>query len=920
MRTTYLKNKPFRLLLPLFLMLFFGCPVLYAQTVLPDSLRPAQSDTIPEVDNEQEREAVLDSVRQDQPAIPGTPGQTPQSSQASRQAAPNSVNFQAKDSLTFNFRDQRIGFLYGTASVTHTSGQLDAGLIELDLNKNQVEATTTNPADTLSYPVLRQDQQDLRSTRILFNYETERGKFEVAEMEVDNGYLVGTKVKNVSRSEVFIEDGIYSTCPPEHMYYYIRAKRMKMVDEEEIFFTNAQLFILDIPYPLIFPFGYVPAGIETRESGILEPTYVFQNTSTRGIGLQNLGWFQYFNDHFVGQTSFDVFTSGTFFNQSRFQYRKTGNYNGSITLGYSKERGLESTDPGFTERTSRRIGITHDQQLSPFASLTANIELRNSDYFQRNSFNPDERAETSSNSRISYKYNHPEGDYNFSVNTRLNQQFATNTTRLTGPEASFSLRQFSPFESDQQGAAEEKWYERISISYNNNFRSSYDFRPIDQDSASVNWFEALLDPSKYREATGDDDHLQFGLIQRAQMNAGQLIPSQFLNISAGVSYNEYWYPSTIRKEFNEEENRIETFNEREFATARDFSSSLNFSTTFYGISQVSVGNYEGLRHTVRPSISLSYRPDFSDERWGYYREVQADTVGNTREYSIFENAIFGGPGAGEQRNLSFSINNIFETKHVRRDSTGEVQSTNVRLIDNLSVNSGYNFAADSLNFSRVNMSLSSRLIEGLSIRASAAYSVYTRDESGREINSFIWNDGNKFLQPLSYSLSLSTSFEGGKSDGRITTPEYRPYDPYEQTFFSPIDRRFNMEPIRTPGTTWRLGMDFSYRWNYQFGQDARKTATLNINNIQFNLTPKWNVSTRVGYDFIEKELTPSQFSLRRSMICWDLSFQFNPFGEFQYYFFRLSLSSSQIQSLFQKLPVLNNLERSSSPTGRYPRF
>jgi hypothetical protein len=54
------------------------------------------------------------------------------------------------------------------------------------------------------------------------------------------------------------------------------------------------------------------------------------------------------------------------------------------------------------------------------------------------------------------------------------------------------------------------------------------------------------------------------------------------------------------------------------------------------------------------------------------------------------------------------------------------------------------------------------------------------------------------------------------------------------------------------------------------------------------------------------------------MICWDLSFQFNPFGDFQYYSFRLSLSGGQIQSLFQKLPGLNNLERSSSPNGRRP--
>ncbi|HMB98731.1 MAG TPA: putative LPS assembly protein LptD, partial [Balneolaceae bacterium] len=324
------------------------------QTTIQDTIRSAVSDTIPRA---AERDTTLIQDAREGPPGEVTP-QSPQNRQAERQSNPESVNFQARDSLTFNFGDQRIANLYGSSNVTHTNGELSAGEIELDLNLNQVEARAENPKDTLSYPVLRRQQDEIRSTRVLFNYETERGKFEVAEIEVDDGYLIGTKVKNVSRSEVFIEEGIYSTCPPDHMYYYIQADRMKVVDEEEVFFTNARLFILDIPYPLVFPFGYVPAGIESRESGLLEPTYVYQNTSARGIGLQNLGWFQYFNDYFTAQTSFDLFTSGTFFNESRFQYRNTGQYNGSLTLGYSRERGLEPTDPDFTETTSKRLSLS----------------------------------------------------------------------------------------------------------------------------------------------------------------------------------------------------------------------------------------------------------------------------------------------------------------------------------------------------------------------------------------------------------------------------------------------------------------------------------------------------------------------------------------------------------------------------------
>lgn len=876
------------------------------QTLPPDSLNEATQDTLP-------------PAQSTPPEISGGSSipQSAQNRQSDRQAAPDAVNFQASDSLTFNFREQRMAQLYGSGNVSHQSGELTAGKIELNLNKSQVQANTTTPEDTLSYPVLKQDGRDLRSTRILFNYETEKGKFEVAEIQVDDGYLVGTKVKNISRNEVFVEDGIYSTCPPNHMYYYIQAKKMKVVDEEEIFFTNARLFILDIPYPLIFPFGYVPAGIEQKQSGLLEPTYMFQNTSTRGIGLQNLGWFQYINDHLTAQTSFDIFTSGTFFNESRLRYRKTGQYSGNVLVGYSNERGLEPTDPGFSKSVTKRLSISHDQQLSPYANLNANINLRTANYFRQNSFDLDERAETSTTSRISYRYSQPEGAYNFSVNSNLNQNFNNNTTRLSGPDMTFSLRQFSPFKSNSSGT-DEKFYERITIRYDNNFKSNFNFTPIDRDSAEVNWFEALLDPEKFREATGSDRHIEFGFNQSAQISASQIIPSQFLNVSASGNYEEYWFPTSIRKEFNEEENEVETRTERGFVTARDFSTSLSFNTTFYGVSQLKVGSFEGLRHTVRPNISFSYRPDFSDERWGYYREVQRDTLGNTETYSIFEDEIFRGPSAGEQRTMSFGVTNIFETKRVRRDSTGEVNSTNLRLIDNLSASSSYNFAADSLNFGRVNVRLSSRVVDGLRISANASYSFYDTNENGREIGKFIWQDTNKFLRPLNYSLNLSTTIRQGSRGLRVSTPIYGPYDPYDQAFFGPVDNRFFSSPVQDFSSPFEMGLDFSYRISFRPGNSPTKSAILNANNIRFNLTPKWSVSTRLGYDFIDKELTPSQFSLRRTMICWDLSFQFNPFGDFQYYSFRLSLSGGQIQSLFQKLPGLNNLERSSSPNGRRP--
>ena len=51
-----------------------------------------------------------------------------------------------------------------------------------------------------------------------------------------------------------------------------------------------------------------------------------------------------------------------------------------------------------------------------------------------------------------------------------------------------------------------------------------------------------------------------------------------------------------------------------------------------------------------------------------------------------------------------------------------------------------------------------------------------------------------------------------------------------------------------------------------------------------------------------------------------MSFVWDPFGATPYYLFRLTVNSAQMQGIFQKLPGLNNLERSSSPINRFGTY
>ena len=60
--------------------------------------------------------------------------------------------------------------------------------------------------------------------------------------------------------------------------------------------------------------------------------------------------------------------------------------------------------------------------------------------------------------------------------------------------------------------------------------------------------------------------------------------------------------------------------------------------------------------------SLKVNQEVSHERFGFYQEVQSDSLGNTQSYSIFQNGIYGSPGKAKSGNISFNLANLLEAK------------------------------------------------------------------------------------------------------------------------------------------------------------------------------------------------------------------------------------------------------------------
>lgn len=154
-------------------------------------------------------------------------------------------------------------------------------------------------------------------------------------------------------------------------------------------------------------------------------------------------------------------------------------------------------------------------------------------------------------------------------------------------------------------------------------------------------------------------------------------------------------------------NRIDKLDpEYGFYRLYNYNFSLQASTIIYGRYEAKkkTRKIQAIRHTITPTVSFSYAPDFSKQKYGYVKTVQSDTLGNFKTYSPFEGSIFGVPSSGQSMAINASLSQTLEMKVLsKRDTSGMKK---IKLIDELRIGQvSYNFLADSMGLSNIPISL-----------------------------------------------------------------------------------------------------------------------------------------------------------------------------------------------------------------------
>lgn len=818
------------------------------------------------------------------------------------------IKYKAKDYVKMSQKDQKI-YLYNEAELYYQDTELKAGIIIMDYVKNEVYAGRLKDSlgNYTQLPFFKQGTNEVIPDSIRFNFDTQKAIIWNSRTEQQAGlgqlgsdamkvYAQITKKEN--DSVYFLSEGKLTTSKDTvNPDYYIRVKKAKFVPQKKVIAGFSNLYIADVPTPVALPFAYFPLTVG-RTAGVMMPT--FGSDPTRGYFLQNGGYYVPINDYVDLTLTGDLYANGSYGFRTQSVYSKRYKYRGNINFRYEN---LVTSQKGFSDysrSTIYNIQVSHaqDAKSNPNSRFQASVNLGSSSYY-RNSLLQQNLPNTQVNnlsSSISYSKTFPEyPSVNLSLTATHNQNTNTGVVDVTLPTLQASMERIFPF-APREGI-KKGIIQNVNFQYNLNARNSI--------------------------STTEDDFLTSRMFENSRFGARNSIPlstnfkvAKHFSVSVGGSYEDVWAIETYERGYDTVTKReVVTDTISGFDRYGTYNFSASIGTTLYGL--VNFGEdkkIQAIRHVMRPSVSYGYTPSF-DQYYDSY--IGADD--ELELYSRFEGTLNGAPGLNKSSSMSFSLGNQFEAKVRDKDSTA-TKPKKISLLSNLNLSTGYNFEADSLKLSPLNLSGGTNILNNkMAINFGASLDPYAIDNNGTRINTFNVDNGGSLFRlttaraNLSYSLSSETfgkkkdekkednkdeydyvAASGGRDDdlfGRANDfNENRPED----------ERDKDSEDVENPvyGTKLPWDLRLAYAVNYS---NSNRQNTIGSHSLMFSgniqLSPRWKIGGSSGYDFKNKGFTLTQLRFERDLKSFRMNFNWTPFGTYKRWYFFIGIKSSILQDL-----------------------
>jgi hypothetical protein len=374
---------------------------------------------------------------------------------------------------------------------------------------------------------------------------------------------------------------------------------------------------------------------------------------------------------------------------------------------------------------------------------------------------------------------------------------------------------------------------------------------------------------------------------------------KYYTLSVNADYSEVWTLKTVSKNYDPESKTVNADDVSGFKRANQYSFRGGLSTRFYGMVQFKKGRLAAIRHVVNPDLSFSYTPDFSQSKYGYYKEVQIDSAGNKETYSIFQNSLYGGPGRGRQGNINFGLDNNIEVKWKRgRDTSEKIEK--IKIFESIRMSGSYNIFADSLKLSTLPISFRTTLFKSISINGGATLDPYVNQVVTSSSGNNYYQRINKFMLSENQGLGVFTNANMGI--GASLTPEM--FKSKSEVGRERRKKELTEAKFMEIAMPWSLSLNYTINYDYRSKIDPNAQQFVQTLSFNGNITPtkNWFVNFNSGYDFKQKKISHLGIDLRRDLHCWQFTFAWTPLSAYgnQYFIFNINVKSSVLQDL--KIP------------------
>jgi lipopolysaccharide assembly outer membrane protein LptD (OstA) len=812
--------------------------------------------------------------------------------------------------------DNKISYLYGRARVTYEDFELDADYIRVDEKNHLIFARGSIDPRTKRYigrPISKsKNEKPVASDSLLFDYKSKKGKVWNPASEQEGNFISGGLAKRLNETEVAYRNVIFSTCSlpfPETHFGIVITKGIGQ--KNKIISGPAYLEIEGVPLPLAIPFGFFPKP-DSRTSGVLLPT--FGEDNKLGFYLRNFGYYVALNDNIDVTTMGTLYSKGSYELNTSARYLKRYKYGGNLTLSYgSHNYGLQGDPPvkDFNVTWSH----SQDPNANPGTTFSASVNAGTRSFYQnnpaQNNYNLTALTQNNLRSSIAYGKTWAGSPFNLNVSLGHSQDLTRGTVTLELPTFSFNMATLSPFDSKNR-ITEQKWYQKITVGY------------------------SLVGTNKLTDVPEAELFKGSTLSKRLQNGFQHQIPIAFntnifkyFQFNTGINYTERWYTQTIRRRFergsvNGQVTPV-TDTVPGFARAGEYSLNAGISTKLFGTIPFRKGKIKAIRHITTPSLSFNYRPDYGEPSYGYYRtavsEASVPYPYTAQRYSIFEQSVYGGPSTGKQAGIGFSLDNSIEAKVKAKSTDTSGVDRKIPILQGLTFSTFYNFAADSLKLSPINFSgHTSILNQKVNVNFSGVFDPYITEirdsisngsvvRSAIQVNRFRWQQGKL---PLLRSINVSMS---GSLNPATFNP--KPRTQINNTLQGMSQEQADRLAVinSDPGAyidfnvPWNLSLNYSFTYNNNI-VNTTQSNTLMISG-DVSLTQKWKIQYNSSLDIKARQLSSAtSFAIYRDLHCWDLSFQWLPFGFYKSYNVTLKVKASILQDL--KLSKRNDYTNNQS--------